>query len=236
MADIADHSIDAVITDPPYGTTHCKWDIALDLEQYWQHLERIIKPDGVMVIFAVQPFSSMLIQSRPGLFRNIWYWQKERGTNFFRAGREPMRVIEEILVFGSTRHQYHPQLVPLDKPYRHTLPVKHSAITGKGEIPRSQTHGQREYRIYTHAQPTNLLTYPRDCKRIIATQKPVALMQYLIRTYTRPGDLVLDPTMGSGTTGIACANTGRRFHGIERNQQHFEAASKRIAARAGNPQ
>jgi DNA modification methylase len=232
MQTIADHSVDAVIADPPYGTTHCAWDLALDLDPFWQQMLRVVKPDGVIILFAAQPFTSKLILSQPDLYRCVWYWEKEKGTNFFRAGREPMRVIEEIVVFGSTRHVYNPRFTPLQKPYRHTMPLRHSAITGRGDISALQSVEAREYRTYTHGQPTNLLTYPRDStkKMLVPTQKPLALMEYLIETYTRSYDLVLDPTMGSGTTGVACARVGRRFHGIELNPQHFAAASKRIDA------
>lgn len=231
MRDIPDRSIDVILNDPPYGTTHCKWDLALDLTCYWAHILRVLKPDGAVIIFSAQPFTSKLILSQPDLYRYLWYWEKEKGTNFFRANREPMRVIEEILVFGSPQHRYFPQLLPLDKPYRHTMPLHHSSITGCGPISHLQTAEEREYREYTHAQPKNLLTLPRDAtkKSLVPTQKPVALMEYLIKTYTTANDRVLDPTMGSGTTGVACVRLGREFIGIEMNSDHFTIASERIS-------
>ena len=233
MQQIPDHSIDAIITDPPYGTTQCAWDIALDLERYWQQMERVIRPDGVILMFAAQPFTSHLILSRPALYRHLWYWEKEKGTNFFRTGFQPLRIIEEIVVFApSMGYTYTPQMVPLEKPYRHTMPLRHSAITGDGHISSRQTVEQREYKTYTHAHPINLLKFPRENgnKGLVPTQKPVALVEYLMRTYTAPGQVVLDPTMGSGTTGVACANLGRDFLGIEQVDETFAIARKRLSA------
>lgn len=233
MQAIPDRSIDAIINDPPYGTTNCSWDMALDLERYWQQMERVIKPTGVILLFAAQPFTSTLIVSRPHLYRHLWYWKKEKGTNFFRTKYQPLRIIEEIVVFApSMGYAYNPQLVPLDKPYRHTMPLRHSAITGSGEISANQTAEQREYKVYTHAQPTNLLSFPRDNanKGLLPTQKPVALMEYLVRTYTHPGQTVLDPTMGSGSTGVAAVKLGRQFLGIELDSKHFGKAQRRVTA------
>jgi DNA modification methylase len=233
MCDIPEQSVDAVICDPPYGTTQCKWDLALDLDRFWHALERVIKPDGVILIFAAQPFTSKLILSRPELYRHLWYWKKEKGTNFFRTRYQPLRIIEEIAVFApSMRYTYNPQLVPLVKPYRHTMPLKHSAITGDGLISTRQNATEREYKTYTHSQPCNLLSFPRENanKGLVPTQKPVALMEYLIQTYTTAGQVVLDPTLGSGSTGVAAVRLGRRFVGIELNEKHFAVAQRRIAA------
>jgi site-specific DNA-methyltransferase (adenine-specific) len=232
MQRIPDRSIDAVITDPPYGTTQCSWDMALDLDLYWAQIERVIKPTGVILIFAAQPFTSRLILSRPELYRHLWYWQKEKGTNFFRTRFQPLRLIEEIIVFApSMKYTYNPQLVPLDRPYRHTMPLKHSSITGTGEISHSQSAEMRDYKTYTHAQPTNLLAFARENanRGFVPTQKPVALMDYLVRTYTAPGQRVLDPTMGAGSTGVACLQLDREFHGIELSAETFEIAKRRLS-------
>jgi len=193
----------------------------------------VLKPTGVVLIFAAQPFTSKLILSRPKLFRHIWYWQKEKGTNFFRTRYQPLRIIEEIAVFApSMGYTYNPQLVPLAKPYRHTMPLRHSAITGEGAIDARQTASQREYKTYTHGQPTNLLRVPRDNanKGLLPTQKPAALLNYLMKTYSNPGDTVCDPTMGTGSCGIAAVQLARKFVGMELNPQHFDVAAKRIAA------
>lgn len=234
MADVPDRSIDGIIADLPYGTTQCDWDTLIDFPALWTHYERILKPTGVILMFSAQPFTSNLIVSKPNLYRYLWYWEKEKGTNFFRVGRQPLRVIEEIVVFAfGASYTYNPQMVPLDKPYRHTMPLKHSAITGRGEISaKTQTAAQREYKVYTESQPKNLLKFARDNgnKGVVPTQKPIALLEYLVRTYTNPGDLVLDNTMGSGTTGVACRRLERRFIGIEIDAARFAIAESRIAA------
>jgi DNA modification methylase len=226
---ISDSSVDAIIHDPPYGTTQCNWDVALNLDRLWAQFKRIIKPTGVILIFAAQPFTSRLIISQPELYRYIWYWEKEKGTNFFRTGFQPLRVIEEIVVFSpGANYTYHPQMVLLNKPYTHTMPLQHSAITGSGRISVGQTEDDREYKTYTHSHPTNLLKFARPAVQKVPTQKPIDLLKYMIRTYTNSGDLVLDPTMGSGSCGGACAHLQRQFHGIEIDRQHFDLARQYI--------
>lgn len=230
MSDLPSQSIDAIICDLPFGTTNCAWDKPLDLSKIWEHYTRILSKTGVILLFAAQPFTSQLITSRVDLYRHLWYWQKEKGTNFFRVGRQPLRIVEEIAVFAfGAKYTYHPQMVALDKPYRHTMPLKHSDITGRGAID-GQSPGHRIYKEYTHRHPTNLIRFPRDNanKGLIATQKPVALVEYLIRSYTNEDDLVLDNCMGSGTTGLACKNLSRRFIGMEVNPEHFIIASNRV--------
>lgn len=229
---IPDHSVDTIICDPPYGTTQCAWDLALDLAAFWTELLRVLKPTGAILMFAAQPFTSVLIQSKADLYRFLYYWQKEKGTNFFRTKYQPLRLIEEIVVFShGAKYTYHPQMVPLAKPYTHTMPLRHSAITGKGAI-SDQTAEQREYRTYTHAHPTNLLQFPRDNanKGLVPTQKPVALLEYLVRTFSDAGDVILDPTMGAGTTGVAAIHLSRNFIGLELNPAHYALAKRRIEA------
>ena len=164
-------------------------------------------------------------------YRYLWYWEKEKGTNFFRTGNQPLRVIEEICVFSKENgYTYNPQMVPLAKPYTHTMPLKHSAITGRGEISDKQTEEKREYKTYTHSHPKNVVKFARDNgnKSLVPTQKPVALLEYFVNTYTNPGDVVLDNTMGSGTCGVACKKLGRGFIGMEMNDKHFQIAKERI--------
>lgn len=232
LASVPDESIDAIICDLPYGTTQCKWDVALDFDALWAHYLRVTKANAPILLFSAQPFTSKLIMSRIEHYRYLWYWEKEKGTNFFRTGNQPLRVIEEICVFSKANgYTYNPQMVPLAKPYRHTMPLKHSAITGTGEISTSQTAEARQYKTYTHSHPKNLVRFSRDNgnRSLVPTQKPVALLEYLVSTYTNPGDLVLDNTMGSGTCGVACKRLGRRFHGMERDLRHFSIAQRRIA-------
>jgi len=231
MKSFDDESIDAIICDLPYGTTQCSWDIALDLNVLWSEYLRIAKKDAPIILFSAQPFTTKLVASNLDLYRYMWYWEKEKGTNFFRTGNQPLRVIEEISVFCKTsNYTYNPQLVPLDKPYTHTMPLKHSAITGKGEISAKQTDKKREYKTYTHSQPKNILKFSRDNgnKSLVPTQKPIALLEYLIKTYTNDGGTILDNTMGSGTCGVAAKRLDRDFIGIELDKKHFDIAKKRI--------
>lgn len=224
-------SIDAVICDPPYGTTQCNWDIALDMSLIWSEYKRILKSNGVIILFASQPFTSKLILSNPDLFRYVWYWEKEKGTGFLNIRNQPLRVIEEICVFSiSSRFVYNPQMVLRDKPYRHSMPIIKSAIAGSFQTQTSQTIDQREYRTYTHRHPKNLLQFSRDNanKSLVPTQKPLSLLEYLVETYSNVGQTVLDNTMGSGTCGVACKRLDRHFIGMELQQNHFQIAQRRI--------
>ena len=230
---IPNDSIDAVICDPPFGTTQCQWDIALDMQIIWAEYRRILRPHGVILLFAAQPFTSVLIMSNPKLFRYVWYWEKEKGTGFLNVRNQPLRVIEEVCVFAKTaQFTYHPQMVPLDKPYRHTMPMVKSEIAGHFQTETSQTVEHRQYRTYTHGHPKNLLRFSRDNanKGLVPTQKPVALLEYLVRTYTDEGHAVLDNTMGSGTCGVACKRLNRHFVGMESDLGHFQLAKTRIEA------
>lgn len=238
LRDVPDCTIDAIICDLPYGTTQCKWDVALDFDALWAQYERVAKPKAPILLFSAQPFTSKLIMSRIEQYRYLWYWEKEKGTNFFRTGNQPLRVIEEICVFSMENgYTYNPQMAPLDKPYRHTMPLKHSAITGTGVISGNQTPEERQYKTYTHSHPKNLVKFPRDNgnKSLVPTQKPVALLEYLVRTYTNPGDVVLDNTMGSGTTGVACKRLDRSFIGMEMSERHFAIARERIERETAAP-
>lgn len=231
LDEIPTASVDCIICDLPYGTTQCSWDVALDMDKLWAQYFRVTKPDAPILLFSAQPFTSKIIMSNPELYRYLWYWEKEKGTNFFRTGNQPLRVIEEICVFSKTSsYTYNAQMIPLEKPYKHTMPLKHSAITGEGAIATSQTATEREYKTYTHAHPKNILRFARDNgnKGKVPTQKPVALLEYLIRTYSNPGDIILDNTMGSGTAGVAAKKLGRGFIGMEMNEKHFRIAQARI--------
>jgi site-specific DNA-methyltransferase (adenine-specific) len=231
---ITSSSIDAVICDPPYGTTQCSWDVALDMPLIWAEYTRVLRPNGVVLLFATQPFTSALIMSNQKQFRYLWYWAKEKGTGFLNVRNQPLRVIEEVCVFSpSPKFTYNPQMVPLDKPYRHTMPMIKSDIAGHFQT-ESQDAEQRLYKTYTHGHPKNLLRYSRDKanKSLVPTQKPLALLEYLVRTYTNEDDTVLDNTMGSGTCGVACTRLNRHFIGIEADPDHFQIAAARINAEA----
>ncbi len=229
MKEVPSASIDAVVADLPYGTTHCKWDSLIPLESLWNQYKRLIKNNGAIVLFSAQPFTSQLIMSQSKLFRYCWYWEKEKGTGFLNAKRQPLRVIEEICVFYKKMPLYNPQMALRDKPYRHTLPNIHSEIHGGG-VKSIDNSKQRKYVEYTHQYPTNILKFARDNanKSLLPTQKPLALVEYLIKTYTKEGDTILDNSMGSGTTGVASVKLGRKFIGMEINKDNFDIACKRI--------
>jgi len=231
MQDIPDGSVDMVCTDPPYGTTNCQWDSVIPFEPMWVQLKRIVKPNGAIVLMASQPFTSALIMSNVKQYKATWYWKKERGTNFVQAKRYPMRVIEDCLVFCYGTPNYNPKMRDV-KPYSHVMPKTSNGASQHMDSKSVDENGERIVKQYSQAYPINVLEIARDNmskgKSLHPTQKPVALMEYLIRTYTNAGETVLDFTMGSGTTGCAAANTGRRFIGIEMDADYFTAASARI--------
>jgi site-specific DNA-methyltransferase (adenine-specific) len=217
MQAIPDGSVDMVLTDPPYGTTACKWDSIISLEPMWEQLNRVIKSNGAIVVTASQPFTTTLISSNMKMFKYCWVWEKEQGVNFMLAKKQPMKVHEDILVFAKRQTIYNPQMT-IGKPY----------ISGKGDS--GEVTGKVR-KIQTRNTGTR---YPRSVQRVNRetgkhpTQKPVALMEYLIKTYTNEGETVLDFAMGSGTTGVACRNTNRNFIGVELDPKYFEIAKKRI--------
>jgi DNA modification methylase len=231
MKNIPDGSVDMVLTDPPYGTTACKWDSVIPFEPMWEQLKRVIKPNGAIVLFGAEPFSSALRMSNIKNYKYDWVWEKPNGTNFLNFKYQPAKVLENISVFGymATSYskkgnmQYYPQMVK-GKPYK--------CKQGRS----GETHGRdkktRERRdIVTKSDgmryPKNIIKETTE-KGLHPTQKPVALMEYLIKSYTNENETVLDFTMGSGTTGVACVNLNRDFIGIELDDKYFEIAKNRI--------
>jgi site-specific DNA-methyltransferase (adenine-specific) len=235
MKTIEDNSIDAIITDPPYGTTACKWDSVIDFDLMWEQLNRIIKPNGAIVLFSAQPFTSALISSNYKMFKYNWTWDKSRASGFLNAKKQPLRVTEDICVFYEKQCTYNPILIDRDKKnIRNTdyTPNKEGVKTyGKTRKDFKYNEG-REIPI-DKGYPKNLLhiktvgTNSKN-KRLHPTQKPVALMEYLIKTYTNENETVLDFTMGSGSTGVACKQTNRNFIGIEKEEKYFKIAQERI--------
>lgn len=226
-------SIDMVMADPPYGTTACKWDSVIPLEPMWEQLKRLIKPNGAVVMTASQPFTTTLIASNMKMFKYCWYWKKEKGVGFTFAKFRPLGQIEECVVFGDGRTTYNPDMTKLDKPYRHILPCKNTDTMNSGI--RTCHTKERIYKEYTHKYPTNIIEFCRDgIKRgqlaYHPTQKPVALMEYLIKTYTNKGETVLDFACGSGTTCKAAQNLNRRFIGIDISEEYCQIARQRIKA------
>lgn len=222
--------VDMILTDPPYGTTACKWDSVIPFEPMWAELKRIIKPNGVIVLFGAEPFSSFLRCSNIKDYKYDWVWVKEKGTGFAFSGKQPLRKYENISVFYTKQPFYNSEGEKLDKPYSHTLPIKKSDSSRGAGQHNVNVDGTRKYVTYTHAKKHNVLTFSRESQTnsLHPTQKPVALMEYLIKTYTNEGETVLDFTMGSGSTGVAAKNLNRNFIGIELDEKYFEIAKKRI--------
>jgi len=226
MKEIKSGSVDATITDPPYGTTACKWDSVIDFELMWEQLNRIIKPNGAIVLFGSQPFTSSLIMSNPKGFKYEWIWQKTKGSNFQTLKHQPWKMHENILVFNA-KGVYIPQKYTVSedkidkrKNVNNQLTNK-DGVYGKLNRIRKKDDGTRyPNSIQTIKNPNNNSLHP--------TQKPVELMEYLIKTYTNESETVLDFTMGSGTTGVACKNLNRKFIGIELDEGYFNIAKDRI--------
>ena len=231
MAEIPDGSVDLVLTDPPYGTTACKWDAVIPFEPMWAQVRRVLKPNGAAVFTASQPFTSALVMSNPKGFRYCWVWDKRVATGFAFAKHQPMRAHEEVCVFGGKF--YNPQMVERTaeelRRFARVASIAEGGDHYAGMITQSPTREKNKHKFPSSVIRINGVVGRSGEKVAHPTQKPIALMEYLIRTYTNPGETVLDFTMGSGTTGVACVNTGRAFIGIERDPDYFAIAERRIA-------
>ena len=225
MKDIPDGSIDLVLTDPPYGTTACKWDSIIPLEPMWKQLKRVIKPNGAIVMTASEPFASILRTSNLKMYKHDWIWNKKLAGNGILAKIQPLKIHEIVCVFAIGKCIYLPQMTKGKLRKKLTSALKVSEINnGDGVKMCKETFNDQYYP--TSIQEFSLAGLRRG--RLHPTQKPVALMEYLIKTYTNEGEIVLDFTMGSGTTGVACKNLSRDFIGIELDEKYFEIAKKRI--------
>lgn len=218
MATIPSGSVDMVMCDLPYGTTACKWDSVIPFEPLWAAYRRVCKPNAAIVLTANFPFSATLTSSNLAAFRYCWVWEKGKPVGHLRAKLQPMRAHEDVLVFGFKSPRYYPQgLIPI------TPTLRKRTNTGGNYGKQAGMPSVQKDTNY----PRTVIRFPSE-EGLHPTQKPVALMEYLIKTYTTEGETVLDNTMGSGTTGVACGNTGRRFVGIERDPAYFQIASDRI--------
>lgn len=227
MKNIPDRSIDMILTDLPYGTTKCKWDILIPFKSLWEQYNRIIKSNGAILLFGQEPFSSLLRMSNLKDYRYDYYWEKERLTNISQVKRRAGKTIETISVFYKNQPTYNPQMVKYNGTLRSNK-VKNGKL---GNI--IDEGGQKkvfEYKDTGWRYPTQLLKFQRDCLtcNLHETQKPVALLEWLIKTFTEKGETVLDSCMGSGSTGIACINTDRNFIGFELVEDYFLIAKKRL--------
>jgi len=218
MQEIPSKSIDMVLADPPYGTTACKWDSVLPLEFMWHELKRVTKDNGAIVMTASQPFTTNLIASNMKMFKYCWVWEKNFKTGHLNAKKQPMRSVEDVVVFYKKQTAYNPQGI-----------IEHAKVKNRG-VGASTNHqcGATNFQSHT-GYPHQLLKFDRDLPSVHPTQKPVALMEYLIKTYTNEGETVLDFTMGSGTTGVAAKRLNRNFVGIELDHHYFNIAKERIS-------
>ena len=227
MKEIPSGSIDAIITDPPYGTTACKWDSVIDFDLMWEQLNRIIKPNGAMVLFGAEPFSSALRMSNVRNYKYDWVWEKTQATGHLNAKRQPLRSNELISVFYKKQCTYNPQKTQGHKPMNSG--VRKLSVQNKTEVYGRATK-ELPFGGNTDRYPRTNIVFKSDKQKsyLHPTQKPVALMEYLIKTYTNENETVLDFTMGSGSTLVACKNTNRNGIGIEMNDKYFEIAEERI--------
>ena len=220
MQKIANNSVDAIITDPPYGTTACKGDSVIDFVLMWEQLNRIVKPSGAIILFGSEPFSSALRMSNIKNYKYDWIWEKSKPSNFLNAKKQPMRKYENISLFYKKPCTYNPQGLKIGKQN------KNSGVENTYGKVNKDFKQDITYTNYPH----NILTFQNITGKQAQhpTQKPVDLLEYLIKTYTNEDETVLDFTMGSGSTGVACTNTNRSFIGIEMDEDYFNIASKRI--------
>lgn len=231
MKEIPDRSVDMILTDPPYGTTACKWDSVIDLGLMWEQLNRIIKDDGAIVITSSQPFTTALITSNMKNYCYNWVWNKHFAGNFVQAKRQPLKDHEDVCVFSSDGKMpnYYPIKIKRDKPIK-----KGKNSPEQGAIPLRGSC-KDVGKVYDDKYPTttSLSFNVRVGRGLHPTQKPIALMEYLIKTYTKEGETVLDFTFGSCTTGVACVNLNRKFIGIEMDDKYYELGKERILSNQG---
>ena len=233
MKDIPDGSVDMVLCDPPYGTTACKWDSVIPFNEMWKQLSRVIKPNGVIVLFGSEPFSSLLRVSNLKNYKYDWVWKKSHGS-FATAKTQPLKRHELISVFSTEKHTYNRQMEKIKGEARDRRKENYRKVNTKNNKesatnPEMSLNYADDYNP-NYKNPISVIEYsnPSD-KRFHPTQKPVALMEYLIKTYTSENEIVLDFTIGSGTTAIAAIQTGRNFIGIEKEQKYCDIARQRIS-------
>lgn len=229
--------VDAVITDPPYGTTSCNWDTVIPFDEMWERLNKLIKPNGAIVLFGSEPFSSFLRASNIKNYKYDWFWNKNNSGNILCAKYMPLKLIENICIFSNGKCPYNPQMIErtekeekefIKKKGKDYISKKSDMFTGIKSGAFFHTSNPK------YKYPVNILNFSAQSKecnnrvRVHPTQKPVALLEYLVKTYTDEGGLVLDFTMGSGSTGVACLNTKRNFIGIELDKKYFDIAKDRI--------
>lgn len=222
MAKMPDGSIDAIIVDPPFGTLQCRWDVIIPFDPMWEQIRRVTKKNAAIVIMASNPFTSLLISSNIKEFRYTWAWEKSNATGFLNAKKMPLRAHEDIPVFYRKSPTYNPQMTQ-----------GHTRKTSKRTDIKTDCYGKADKPVEydsTERYPRSVLYFPRDTQKssLHSTQKPLALMEYLVKTYTNEGDTVLDFAAGSFTTGLACKNNNRNFVGIEKELEYVTIGKERL--------
>lgn len=234
MQNIPDKSIDMILCDLPYGTTKCRWDTIIQPDKLWEHYSRIIKHNGAIVLFGQEPFSSTMRMSNMSMYRYDWIWQKQKPSNFQLMNYQPGRIQENIMVFSKAKAcyvkngdvmKYNPQMLSRSKPRSANAKIYGDNAALLHDYSKANIDN---YKTYTEKHPVSILKFNTVQHKLHATEKPVDLLEYLIRTYTNQGDTVLDNCMGSGSTGVACINTSRNFIGIELDEKYFNIAKERI--------
>ena len=235
MKSIPDGSVDLILADPPYGTTACKWDSVIPFEPMWEQLKRIIKPNGAIVLFGSEPFSSMLRCSNLKIFKYDWVWQKNRPSNISASKYQPMKYHENISVFCYGKTPYFKQMIKRSDSGKKRCKSgqdNNNIIKSYFNEGLNRTFNKKDYDYFRYdvdlKNPSTVLQFNRENNTVHPTQKPVALLEYLIKTYTQENETVLDFTMGSGSTGVAAKNLNRSFIGIELDEKYFEIARERI--------
>ena len=228
MKDIPNGSIDMILCDLPYGTTACKWDSIIPFDKLWEQYERIIKPNGAIVLTASQPFTSALVMSNPKLFKCEWIWQKNRGSNFATTKYQPMKEHESVLIFCNGVENYYPIMQPRAEGGKSRAKYAISpSNTGKREAYNGMTETETRVLNEDLRVPSSIQKFNTEVG-LHPTQKPVALFEYLVKTYSKENDLVLDNCAGSGTTAIACLKTNRQFIVMEKEQKYYDIILKRV--------
>ena len=226
MKEISDNSIDLVLVDPPFQKTQNKWDTMIDPAKMWEQYKRITKQNAAIVIFCMQPFTSILVSSNLSMFKYDWVWRKPKGTGHLNAKKQPMRDKEDILVFYEKQCTYNPQMTS-GTPYKNKAGKDHTAITSMSDNYGNYTNFRNENTGFRY--PKQVIDFPVVERNLHhPNEKPLILLEYLIKTYSNEGDLILDNCMGSGTTCLGAKNLNRKFIGIEKNKEYFEIAQKRI--------
>ena len=222
MKDIDTNSVDMLLVDLPYGTTQCKWDSIISLKDLWIEYNRIIKDNGAMLFHCAQPFTSNLIMSNVKNFKYEWVWEKSKASNYLNAKKQPLRAHESIAVFYRKPPTYNPQMTQ-GEAYNKGTAKRETEVYGSQRAVEVKSDGERYPRTVQY-----FVTAEKEGK-LHPTQKPIALTEYCVKTFSNPGDVILDNTMGSGTTGVACVNLDREFIGIEKDKEYFDIAVERIS-------